>query len=566
MDPHRATTTADRVRDFQRRYIKLRESFERDRLGHYQALNEYLAVLRGRYLRQSDDRGFEHSKARFNKRMTTEAAIALRTLESGMLAGATSEVRPWFALTIGPGADNDDPRIRRWLDAVRDVLLLICSESNFYGCARMVYYDLGSYGTATMITYPDFDNVIWNYVASPGEAYLALSERRVVDQCYRRDTMNVSQLVREFGLDNVSRQTKQLWETKSYHTEIPVLQVIEPRLFHSDHQPMNNRYPWRNVYIEMASQKRTNADVHMLEESGFRERPLMTPRWESNMAEPYGTSPGMLALPEVQSLHVMKYRRAQAVDFMAQPVLGVPSEMKTDFSRLPGATNYYNAQNPGRAGSLWDPTLSIRELRDELNECVGLIQRAFFSDLFQMMMLSDRREITATEVVERHEEKMLMLGPVLDNVHGEFLDPFIDRAYAIAVRAGIMPPPPDDVEEGAELRVQYTSILAQAQRLVGLGPIERLLGIVAPFAGVKPGTVNKIDEYELVDEVGTILGVPADIIIETRKARATTDQQTQAAALQQQAATMPDAAAAARTLSETRPSNSDLLGQLLGQR
>ena len=60
-----------------------------------------------------------------------------------------------------------------------------------------------------------------------------------------------------------------------------------------------------------------------------------------------------------------------------------------------------------------DVRLDLGALAADIAEVQGRIKEAFYANLFLMMAESDRREITAREIDERREEKMLMLGPVL---------------------------------------------------------------------------------------------------------------------------------------------------------
>jgi hypothetical protein len=183
--------------------------------------------------------------------------------------------------------------------------------------------------------------------------------------------------------------------------------------------------------------------------------------------------------------------------------------------------------------------------------------------LWLMMAQTDRRQMTATEVAERHEEKMLQLGPVLERLEDELLDPLIDRVFAIALRAGHIPPPPQELQ-GQELRVEYISILAQAQKLLGTASVERLAGFVGNLAAVNPGVLDKVNMDAMVSEYSEMLGTnpnllhPDEQVQQARQARA---QQQQALMAQQQMAGMVQGA---KTLSETDMEGDTALNRLMG--
>jgi hypothetical protein len=173
------------------------------------------------------------------------------------------------------------------------------------------------------------------------------------------------------------------------------------------------------------------------------------------------------------------------------------------------------------------------------------ISRAFHEDLFLLLAQSDRRQITAREVQEKHEEKLIMLGPVLERLQDELLDPLIDRTFNMALRAGILPPPPQELE-GTELQVEYVSILAQAQRAVGLASIDRLLNTAVGFAQAKPGILDNIDEDAVAREYHDALGVPQRILHDEKTVEQIREQKAQQQRMAQAAAMAETGASAAK--------------------
>lgn len=192
------------------------------------------------------------------------------------------------------------------------------------------------------------------------------------------------------------------------------------------------------------------------------------------------------------------------------------------------------------------------------------IRTAFYADLWLMISEMDRSGVTATEIDARREEKLLMLGPVLERLHHELLDPLIDRVFAIIARAGLLPPVPDGLAEGGVIQVQYTSMLAQAQRSVATGGIERLLGFASRLAAANQAVLDKIDFDQAVDEYAEAIGAPPRLVLsdkkvaELRQARAQAQQQAQA----MQA--MVQAAQSAQTLSKTDTGGQNALTDILG--
>ncbi len=163
----------------------------------------------------------------------------------------------------------------------------------------------------------------------------------------------------------------------------------------------------------------------------------------------------------------------------------------------------------------------------------GRIKQAFYADLFLMMAESDRREITAREIDERHEEKMLMLGPVLERLHNELLDPLVKRVFNIMARHGLIPAPPRGVRPG-QLTIEFISMLAQAQKAVATGAIERFWQFGMQIAAAKPEAMDRLDPDGTMDAYAEMTGVPSSVTVDlptARKLRAA-----RAQAQQQQAA------------------------------
>lgn len=143
------------------------------------------------------------------------------------------------------------------------------------------------------------------------------------------------------------------------------------------------------------------------------------------------------------------------------------------------------------------------------------------------MLANDPRNqrATATEIAQKHEEKLLQLGPVLENLNNELLDPLIHRTFQMMVRASepgwngltdfmVIPPPPKELmgEDGkvSDLKVEYVSILAQAQKMVSTGAVERWVGFVGQMAAI-PGlehVIDKVNADEIADSMAEDLGVP----------------------------------------------------------
>ena len=191
------------------------------------------------------------------------------------------------------------------------------------------------------------------------------------------------------------------------------------------------------------------------------------------------------------------------------------------------------------------------------------IQRAFYEDLFLMLANSDRRQITAREIEERHEEKLLALGPVLEQVNQDLLDPLTDIVFDIHMRQGLIPPPPQELQ-GMDLKVEYVSIMAQAQKMLGIAGVDRFTGFVGQLAAADPSVLDKIKADKVVDVYADMTSVPPNIVRSDDEVKLIRDQRAKAQQAQAQAQAMQMQVQNAQALSQTKLEGDSALDELLG--
>jgi len=515
-------------------YLKRLTALENERSSfraHWMDIQEYLLPRRGRFLLTDRNRG----NKRNDKIIDATGTMALRTLASGMMAGITSPARPWFRLTTQDPALSDNDEVKIWLTKVERLLRDIFAKSNLYNALPVVYEEMGAFGTGCMLVAEDYDNIIRAYPMTVGEYCLANNDKLEVDTFYREYSLTVSQVVKEFGLDSCTTKTRDLFERGNLDTWVDIIHVIEPNT-RKDIKPGFERFPFRSVKFERGGEM-----GKILSERGYHEFPVMAPRWHLLSTDVYGRSPGMDVLGDIKQLQFEQKRKAQGIDKMVNPPLTGPGSLRNQpISVLPGGVTFQDAMQ-GQQGlrPVYEVNPRLAELQQDIQETQERIRQGFFADLFQMMTYSDRRQITAREVDERHEEKLLMLGPVLERLHNELLDPLIDRTLAIASRQEvngqpIVPVPPDFLQ-GQELKVEYISMLAQAQQAIGIGAIERTVGFVGQLAQADPSAMDKVDIDKVIDDYAEMQGAPPEIIVPTTVANKKRKAREEAIAQQQQA-------------------------------
>ncbi|PUB87062.1 MAG: hypothetical protein DBP02_02115 [gamma proteobacterium symbiont of Ctena orbiculata] len=531
---------------------------ERDRwVPHWRKVQEFISPRRGSFLVNDRNR-----TPRFTNIIDNTGTMASRNLAAGMMAGVTSPARKWFKLGFNDDSFNEFGPIKTWLSQVENVLYEIFRQSNFYNAMHMLYGELGDFGNGGKLILPDFDNVIHCYQLPVGSHMIDINDKGSVDTVYRDIPMTVKQIVGKFGKKNLPRTVLQDWDKSNYNNEYTVYHAIEPSNEIQQDLGVARRFAFASIYwIEGDLREQRNP----LRVSGFNEFSGMFPRWDLLAGDTYGSGPGSVALGDVKQLQTEQKQKGQAIAKHVNPPLQAPGGMEgTPVSSLPGGVTYHKGVSPGgeKVEAIYQVKPQLRDMQIDIAEVQQRIKRAYYEDLFLMLANSDRREITAREIEEKHEEKLLMLGPVLERLNTELLDPVIERVFNIANRAGIIPPPPERISRQA-MKVEYISIMAQAQKAVGVTSIEQTLGFVGNLAGVNPDVLDKVDMDQAVDEYAGMVGVPPTII---RSDDEVADIRAEREARQQAADAMAAAAEGAKTaelLSKTDTGPGNALGDIL---
>lgn len=527
-------TPRDRITSFNKRLESLR-SDRGNYVNLWGELSEYHLGQRGRWLGQNAQRNtVKRNTAQYNNK----SKMAVRTLASGMMTGITSPARPWFKLSSG-NPDLDESRaVKDWLFQVERRMYKVFNASNFYNMMHLLYTHLGVYGTGAMGMFEDYENVIRCKTYPIGSYMLGLGGTDLVDTLYCEYMRSVGQLVKEFGIENCSRNVQDMWRNGSTEEMIAVVHVIEPNDDRDMQSPFNTDMPYRSIYYERAA---TGAgDNKFLRESGFKSFPIMAPRWEVDGEEVYGSDcPGITALGDTKALQLGEKRMYQALDKVGNPPLQGSASVAAKTGNntpAPGSVIILGANDKGLESVYKGYAPDLQAIVSIGDRTEARISRAFYEDLFLMLAMDTRNQrATATEVAERHEEKLLALGPVLERLHAELLDPVIDRCFEIMVAGGLVPPAPKEVQ-GRELTVEYISILAQAQRMVAISGIERTMGFAASLAQLWPASRHKVNASQAIDEYGHAMGVSPKLIRGDDEAEEMAGAEANMAAQQQQVA------------------------------
>ncbi len=481
--------------------------------------------------------------------LDSTGTTAGRILAAGLMNGITSPSRPWARLRV-PGFDDEGGPVTLWADECTRLLLQVLGESNFYNAMAVQYLDLTFFGTSATLIYEDPTSVIRCYNAALGEYYLAQDDTQRVNTFGREIMLTIRQLVQWFGAENCSVMVRSLHRNLdggSKFKTVSVQHLIEPNF------PGSN-VPQKFEFIETYWEKGTTGKA--LARQGFNEFPGIFPRWEVTGNDSYGTSPGMDALPDTIQLQFETKRKAQGIDKMISPPIVADVQLQhRPTALMPNGITYVAGANSIGAKPLYQIQAPIGELTEDIRDVRARIQEIFHNPLFNMISQLETVR-SATEIDARREEKLVLLGPVLERFENEALDPAIERVFNIMQRKGLLPEPPPEVA-GRPIEVQYVSILATAQRAVAATPTERwlqVIGNIAPIIQLAPGAqsiMNVPNWEELIRNYGIAIGVEARNM-NTRETVAEMNQAQQEELVAQSAAAQgKDLVDAGQQLSET---------------
>lgn len=476
--------------------------------------------------------------------LDSSGTIFARNLASGLVSGKSSPTQPWLRLKVGYVDSTQTSPLSLWLAECERLLYLIFSESNFYNAIAVFYYDLVVFGTATLLIYEDFESVINCINPCLGEYYVDIDGNYRPRVFYREFTMTVDACVSKFGWENCSKPIQALYDDEggaNRTRELIVAHSIEPnndgnsRAFGFDPS-----FPVREAYWEWGGstspQGGSNAPPGFLRKRGFYEQPAIIGRWDTVANDPYGRSPGMDALPDLKQLQLETRRKAQAIDKMVNPPLVADVQLKNQPANLtPGGVTYvsgYAASGKPGFSSVYDTKFPVQEITADLAEVRQRLSSIFFNDILRVAsQYETRSNVTAVEWDLRKSESLVMLGPVLERIDNEVLGPVVERVFAIANRAGIIPPPPSEAQ-GMAMNISFVSMLKQAQDATEAASIERVVGFAGNLVGVVPEIMDNIDTDYSLDKYSSLLNRDPKMIRTpeaTAAIRQQRDQQQQAA-------------------------------------
>jgi hypothetical protein len=439
------------------------------------------------------------------------AVWANEQLASGLHSYLTSPNERFFRLQFKSPEMKDDEEANLWLEECTTIMydVLNSPKTNFSPQIHELYLDLGAFGTAIMMIEEADDPrgpPVRFCTYHLGRTYIDENYYGQVDTVYRDMTLN-PRVAQQFFGDHPD--IIQALASKA-NTDLEFVHAIFPRK-EMDSAPgikLPERMPYGSVYIH----RKTKA---IMRQSGYYEFPVVAPRWSKITGEINGRGPGVTCLPDIKMVNEMAKTLIKASQKAVDPPLMLPDEgFLLPIKTMPGGLNFYNAG--------MDEHDRIQPLQTNANIPIGLeimdsrrehIMRTFFLDAMQ---LHEGPEMTATEVMQRTEDRMRMMAPAVSRLQSELLDPTIERVFAILARRGFFPPIPAHIQ-GLDLKIEYVSPVAKAQKRGQAYGFTRMLELLMPIGQMKPEMYDNFDPDGTVHFMADLFDAPSQMVLPQSK-------------------------------------------------
>jgi hypothetical protein len=474
----------------------------------YKDLSTYINPTRGIF---NNDRTRVGKMIDHQTLLSGHATHALRIFASGMNSGMTNKSSTWFRVTFDDINVLEEEGVKEWLEIVQNKMYGAINKSNLHDVFYSAYEELGQFGTACFLILEDFEMIIRARSFTAGEYFLGIGPNGKPNAFAREFEMTVGQLISEFGEENCSDNVVGQFKQNQVDVKIKVRHLIEENKTRDPMMSDFKNMPYRSVYWEAG-----NVSGKFLATRGFKSFRVVAPRWDTITTEMvYGYGPGWHAIGAIKEMQKTRQDKLIAQEKTHNPPMIQDSTVDGHANLLPGGVTTTSSSLPNsgvRPAYQINPALEsfVQLLEEEKEE----INQFFFVNLFLMLMNVDKTQMTATEVAERQQEKLMMMGPALHRLDEEMLTKSLELVYETLIDNGMIPEPPDAIQ-GLDMKIEFTSILAQAQKALGITKIERVLNMFTNPQVLQafPTAIDNFDIDEIVRQVNDMEGASTKILL-----------------------------------------------------
>ncbi len=349
-------------------------------------------------------------------------------------------------------AENDN--VKNWLEKTTKIIHKFLVSSNFRQAFFEFLKQLGCYGTACLYEEKGKKTPIVFINYHMASIYIATNSDGIVDTVFRKFRYTARQAVQEFGLENLGEKIQKAYgEHKTRDEKFNFIHAVFPREEYDVQKDDPTNMPFVSIYV-------ARDDAHEISESGYPELPYQVDRFDKDAMEDYGRSPMMKKLPDIRMANSMQRIRIKGWDKQVDPTVLIPDDGSIwPLATQPGGVIFYRAG--GEKPEYWEFKGDLKGMEAAILTTQQTIQKGFFLDMFDPLV--DKKNMTATEVSARVEQKMRFLTPIIGRLQSELFNPMINRIMGILTKQNKLPEMPKELSE-QEFSVMYLGRLALALR------------------------------------------------------------------------------------------------------
>lgn len=516
------------------------EAAKADR-GEWTALWDELAafVRPSRDLVYSPDRGQTPRDQAFLFDGT--AISANMVLASGCMSRLTPAQTPWFAFDP-PRAMQGSDTVKRWYAECTEIAIEALATSNFYTEIHECYLDRGGFGTSLLHCEGGTDHPLTFKAEDIGHYAVLNGADGRVDTVFRQMELTARQAAQRYPVEKLPQTIRdELAEPRAQSAKHEFVQVIYPR---EDAERDGNKLDGANKPV--ASLHIYVKEKLLVRNSGYDEMPSLASRYLRWGNSAYGICPAWMALPEMRQLNELQMNLDVLAGVAAFPRILVPNDLEGEVDLRQSGATYIKDMN--RVPKEWATSGDYRIGLDRVQARKEAIREAFHVELFRMWA-QITKQMTAHEVSARENEKIELFSPTFTLLTSELYGPLLRRVFALLLRQGVFPQPPDEaVYVNARGRhaipdpaIRYTSRLALALKAVHATGMQRTLGMFTPLLEQHPELLDNFNLDRAMRDTGINEGVPVEwmpaedevMAIREARAKAQAEQQAKMEAMQQ---------------------------------
>ena len=480
--------------------------------------------------------------------------IALRNFSSGMMSGATSPATNWFKVKIRNYSQTDNYEVKRWCNNVENIFRDIFNSSNLYRVLPAVYKQIGVFGISVLGLLEDETSVLRCQLLPIGSYRIAKNYKGEVDTICRVFMETAKNLYDRYGEENVSKEVLDAIHSNRFEEMFEIVHFVEPN---KDFMP-DSVWAENKKYVSEQASKENK----FLSKSGFDKFPYAVFESEVNGEDVYPCEcPGINALPDVKQLMSMVIDEGKAVKKMISPTYKGPASLKNK-KMIDAPAAFIEEDENGRGLSpIYEVNPRVLEVDSIIEKLKDSIKEIFYNDLFAMILNTSEHSRTATEVNELKEEKMVLLSPLLQQIHNG-LNQVMDWVFDECIKLNILPEPPVEIM-GENMDIEFVSTLAQAQKAVKISAMERFTTFTINLAqALDPSLANKLNANKILDDYADFANISPEHLVPTREAERKKAQQEEVQANKEKMEQVKNTSEIIKNIAGTDSYGSDLMARL----